>query len=127
MDDKQSFVYDGIGPYKVLRQLNEECAELIQASSKIMRLLEGEKHINNAVAMDNLHEEAADVMNCLDVLLEVGFLCEFLVNTKKEAKLDRWVERVISKQKEDEQNGQRDRNADGSQRVEESSDQLCLW
>lgn len=92
--EKREAAYDGYGPYKILRQLNEECAELIQASSKLMRIMEGEHRINNAVALDNFHEEIGDVFDCIEVLMTKGYVCAGLVESKANDKLDRWVSRL---------------------------------
>lgn len=45
----------------VLDQLQEECAELIQAAAKAKRVMSGDKHVDPRSARDNLIEELADV------------------------------------------------------------------
>lgn len=73
---------------------SEECAELIQAITKVKRY---GFHDNYE---DNLHEEVADVLICIAELVCLGYLDIDKVAKYQEMKINREVERAISKEEE---------------------------
>lgn len=73
---------------------SEECAELIQAISKIKRY--GFRDVHE----ENLHEEVADVLICISELVCLGYLDIDKVKDYQKLKINREIERAI--QKEDE-------------------------
>lgn len=64
----------------------EECAELIQAISKVRRHGLNSDYGNNS---DNLHEECADVLACIAILSHNGLINPAVVNQISRKKLDR--------------------------------------
>ena len=72
----------------------EECAELIQAISKVKRY---GFHDNYE---DNLHEEVADVLICITELVCLGYLDIDKVAKYQKLKISREVERAIQKEEE---------------------------
>lgn len=62
-----------IGKPAVLEQLGEESAELTQAALKYARLLRGENPTpkSEMECLDNLTEEIADTLLCIDVLYDL--------------------------------------------------------
>lgn len=75
---------------KVLVLTMEECAELIQAISKIYR------EVDSADARDNLIEEIADVLNCIEYIKINQQIAEEDIDKWREFK----TERTINKWKE---------------------------
>lgn len=73
---------------------SEECAELIQAISKIKRYGFHDEY------EDNLHEEVADVLICITELVCLGYLDIDKVAKYQELKIDRELERTIQKVEE---------------------------
>ena len=73
---------------------SEECAELIQAISKIKRYGFHDEY------EDNLHEEVADVLICIPELGCLGYLDIDKVAKYQELKIDRELERAIQKEEE---------------------------
>ena len=73
---------------------SEECAELIQAISKIKRYGFHDEY------EDNLHEEVADVLICITELVCLGYLDIDKVAKYQELKIDRELERAIQKVEE---------------------------
>lgn len=71
---------------------SEECAELVQAISKVKRY---GFHDNYE---DNLHEEVADVLICITELVALGYLDIEKVRDYQKLKIDREVERAIQKE-----------------------------
>ena len=89
-------IKDRIGEAAVLEQLAEECAELAQAALKMARIERGENPtpVTMKTAKENLLEEIADVIVCLNVLrVEAMFLDESLLFTVME-KMRRWDVRL---------------------------------
>lgn len=86
---------DHIGFAAMYEQTAEECAELAQACLKMARLRRGENkpHKPASVIIDNLSEEAADVLICLE---ELGLTKEqdSTVSAWFEAKRRRMMERL---------------------------------
>lgn len=73
---------------------SEECAELIQAITKVKRYGFHDDY------EDNLHEEVADVLICIAELVSLGYLDIDKVAKYQEMKINREVERAILKEEE---------------------------
>lgn len=73
---------------------SEECAELIQAISKIKRYGFHDEY------EDNLHEEVADVLICITELVCLGYLDIDKVRDYQKLKINREIERAIQKEEE---------------------------
>jgi NTP pyrophosphatase (non-canonical NTP hydrolase) len=73
---------------------SEECAELIQAISKIKRYGFHDEY------EDNLHEEVADVLICITELVCLGYLDIDKVRDYQKLKINRELERAIQKEEE---------------------------
>lgn len=73
---------------------SEECAELIQAISKVKRYGFHDEY------EDNLHEEVADVLICIAELLCLGYLDVDKVKDYQKLKINREIERAIQKEEE---------------------------
>ena len=80
--------------------LQEECAELIKAASKIKRQLNGDPDVNPD-SMENFIEELADVQLAKDVaikkLLSVDEARRVTAGTFR--KMERWEDRLARRQK----------------------------
>lgn len=73
---------------------SEECAELIQALSKVKRYgLDGDYK-------DNLQEEIADVLICISELLSLGYIDMEKVEEWHKYKVDREIRRAKERRKE---------------------------
>lgn len=72
----------------------EECAELIQAISKVKRYGFHDDY------EDNLHEEVADVLICITELVCLGYLDIDKVADYQKLKINREIERAIQKAEE---------------------------
>lgn len=70
----------------------EECAELIQAITKLKRYGFRDEY------EENLHEEVADVLICISELVCLGYLDIDKVAEYQKMKLNREVERAIQKE-----------------------------
>ena len=73
---------------------SEECAELIQAISKVKRYGFHDKY------EENLHEEVADVLICITELVCLGYLDIDKVADYQKLKINREIERAIQKEEE---------------------------
>lgn len=73
---------------------SEECAELIQAISKVKRYGFHDDY------EDNLHEEVADVLICITELVCLGYLDIDKVADYQKLKINREIERAIQKAEE---------------------------
>ena len=73
---------------------SEECAELIQAITKVKRYGFRDKY------EENLHEELADVLICIAELVCLGYLDIDKVRDYQKLKINREVERAIQKEEE---------------------------
>lgn len=71
---------------------SEECAELIQAITKVKRYGFHDEY------EDNLHEEVADVLICITKLVCLGYLDIDKVRDYQKLKINREVERAIQKE-----------------------------
>lgn len=77
-----------------LRQLQEECAELIVAVNHYLRTLTDKQFTDNSAAFINLIEETADVEIMLAQLPCMFMLFEKAVEEVKQKKLKRLAERI---------------------------------
>lgn len=73
---------------------SEECAELIQAITKLKRYGFHDEY------EDNLHEEVADVLICIAELVCLGYLDIDKVRDYQKLKINREIERAIQKEEE---------------------------
>lgn len=73
---------------------SEECAELIQAITKVKRYGFHDEY------EDNLHEEVADVLICITELVCLGYLDIDKVAKYQEMKIEREFERALQKEEE---------------------------
>ena len=73
---------------------SEECAELIQAITKVKRYGFRDEY------EDNLHEEVADVLICISELVCLGYLDIDKVADYQKLKINRELERAIQKEEE---------------------------
>lgn len=73
---------------------SEECAELVQAISKVKRYGFHDEY------EDNLHEEVADVLICITELVCLGYLDVDKVAKHQKVKINREIERAIQKVEE---------------------------
>lgn len=77
-----------------MNQLSEECAELIQAVTKINRLNNyGEYLDRRKELLENLYEEMGDVEICIGILKNL-YHCEEEVYASKMSKVKRQKERM---------------------------------
>ena len=93
-------IADHYGLSKQQRQLSEECAELIQASSKYMRYKEVSdaqdriwKYIQNVV------EEIADVEIMLEQIKYLMHISDECIQDIKKRKIERQLERIEQEEK----------------------------
>lgn len=73
--------------------LQEECAEVIQAASKIYRFGLDNQHKSGATQRANLEMEIGDMLALVDILVEQGIVDLNNVNTakaNKKEKLKKW-------------------------------------
>lgn len=70
---------------------SEECAELIQAITKVKR------YGFNGLYQSNLHEEVADVLICIAELVSLGYLDIDEVIDWQKFKINREVDRALKK------------------------------
>lgn len=73
---------------------SEECAELIQAITKVKRYGFHDEY------EENLHEEVADVLICIAELVCLGYLDIDKVKDYQKLKINREIERAIQKEEE---------------------------
>lgn len=93
MNEMTTFITNALSKDEVLAQLAEESAELAQAALKYRRLICAKNPTGTTLssAVDNLIEETADVLNCLEVL---GLAKLEDVSRIKYEKRKRWVKRL---------------------------------
>lgn len=94
--NKEKTVVDIVGLPASLEQLAEECNELGKASLKMARKLRGENPtpLTKEEIMENLNEEMADVMLCINNLVEAGFISNESIESVMLQKEKRWYERL---------------------------------
>jgi NTP pyrophosphatase (non-canonical NTP hydrolase) len=89
----------------LLAQAAEECSELAQACLKLIRVYDkvNPTTVSEEDAINNLAEEAADVLLCVSVLVESGLISPEAIESYQIAKYERWLKRLENK--ENEENG----------------------
>lgn len=97
MDIKSvDLIREKLSQEELLCQLAEECAELGKAALKLRRAYDGTNPtpIKNAEAYNNLLEEIADVILCLEVLNLHAPAAMFEVEKTMNMKVKRWALRL---------------------------------
>lgn len=89
-------IIDKIGIPALLEQTAEECTELAQACLKLARKIRGNNPTPKDVPelIENLEEEGADVVICIESLADDGIIDIDNVNDISEAKEKRWMKRI---------------------------------
>lgn len=89
-------VVEEIGMAATLEQCAEECVELAHACLKMARILRGENPtpVNEETAIKRINEESADVMVCINAIVESGLLSYEAIDSEVMIKTDRWVNRI---------------------------------
>lgn len=89
-------IIDKIGIPALLEQTAEECAELAQASLKLARKMRGNNPTPKDVPelIENLEEEVADVVICIESLAGDGIIDNDNVFDISKAKEKRWMKRI---------------------------------
>ena len=94
-------VVDKIGTENLLIQVAEECSELSKAALKLHRVATGTTPVSLEDAKENLIEEMADVLVCMEAMkYELGqFIPDLNTELVKTAehKTDRWHNRVFGR------------------------------
>ena len=96
------FVRDRVPIEEVLAQLAEEAAELGKAALKLRRAIDGTNPtpVTIVQASENLTEEIADVLLCLEVI-EFDLDDIEALRLAMNAKLQRWVNRLLEVEMEE--------------------------
>lgn len=89
-------ILDHVGEPAVLEQTAEECAELAHACLKMSRNLRGENPtpVADVWIKASVQEELADLMNCVDILLNIPWMNAKRVQDIQIEKIKRWGERI---------------------------------
>lgn len=89
-------ILDQIGEAAALEQTAEECAELAHACLKMARKFRAENPTPAAedVISEQIHEELADLMTCVDVLINIPWISTKKVQEIQIRKARRWGERI---------------------------------
>lgn len=99
-DSTIATLIDEIGSAAMLEQLSEEAAELSVAAAKVARFLRGENKVYKpkVVLLDNLHEEMADVVICMQAVSKLeGIYDEYLYQYHEDKKMERMHNRLQGK------------------------------
>lgn len=101
MHDPIEFIREQLSMEELLTQLAEECAELSKAALKLRRVYNGDNPtpVRRPEAYDNVIEEIADVMLCIDVLGMNDFDHFKKITKIMESKTMRWKQRLQEKEK----------------------------
>lgn len=85
------------GEAAVLEQTAEECMELAHACLKMSRKFRAENPTPAAedVISEQIHEELADLMTCVDVMINIPWISTKKVQEIQIRKARRWEERVL--------------------------------
>lgn len=99
-ENKPMDVIGRIGTPAALEQLAEECAELGHAALKLARKLRGENPTPKTYddCMKDFNEEVADVMVCLESLVNSGFISNESIESVIVLKERRWEDRLDGKE-----------------------------
>ena len=106
-DSKIKRIRELLPKEEILIQCAEECSELAKACHKLRRVYDrtNPTPITESVAISNLIEEFADVVNCFDCL--AFFESEYVMNTIKEIidqKRERWIGRIEEERAKEKKN-----------------------
>lgn len=93
--EKLSEICNVLGTEEIIGQLTEECGELVQAAQKLRRAIKGTTPVKKDDALVRLAEECADVLLCVDCLIELGLVDMTGVQFIGRYKMDRWHRRVV--------------------------------
>lgn len=90
-------ILDQIGEAAALEQTAEECAELAHACMKMARKFRAENPTPAAEEeiCESIHEELADLMTCVDVLINIPWINTEKVQEIQIRKARRWEERIL--------------------------------
>lgn len=93
----QKEILEHVGEPAVLEQTAEECAELAHACLKMARKLRAESPTPAAEAeiCESIHEELADLMTCVDVMINIPWINTEKVQEIQIRKARRWEERIL--------------------------------
>ena len=85
-----------IGTPALLEQCAEECSEFAKACLKLARKQRGENPTPALMAdlWEDINEEAGDVENCIEALLNSSILSRSEINFNKRIKMQRWIDRI---------------------------------
>lgn len=92
---QQAVLSERLGQAELLSQLTEECGELIQAAQKMRRVLAGTTPVLRDKALQDLTEEASDVVLILDMLAGLKLLDRVGVRFIGRYKTERWYNRIV--------------------------------
>lgn len=95
---KKKAIMDELGRKEILNQLTEECCELGQAAQKVRRAIKGTTPVTFADASAKLEEETADVLNCLEILIDWGMIDLEHVAKIQRRKVKRWFVRTFGRE-----------------------------
>lgn len=100
MESSSMDIIGRIGTPAALEQLAEECCELGQAALKMARKLRGENPTPKTYddCMKDFNEEVADVMVCLESLVDSGFISNESIESVMVLKGRRWQDRLDGKE-----------------------------
>lgn len=89
-------ILDQIGEAAALEQTAEECAELAHACLKMARKFRAENPTPAAedVISEQIHEELADLMTCVDIMINFPWINPKKVQDIQNRKTRRWGERL---------------------------------
>lgn len=99
MNEAKKKVRALVGDAEILAQLAEECAELGQAALKLRRTMTPTNPTPTTTeqAENDLIEELADVLLCLDILGIRTVVPEPYISDIQDAKIERWARRLAEK------------------------------
>lgn len=95
-------ILDQIGEAAALEQTAEECAELAQACLKMARKIRAENPTPQSEQLISyqIHEELADLMNCVDMIIVMPWINTRTIRDVQLQKMDRWKARLGSHEHE---------------------------
>lgn len=90
-------ILEQTGEAAVLEQTAEECTELAHACLKMSRKFRAENPTPAAEEeiCERIHEELADLMTCVDVLINIPWINTEKVQEIQIRKARRWEERIL--------------------------------
>lgn len=93
-------IHEKIGVPAVLEQCAEECTELAQICLKMARKMRGENPtpMNYQDILVKLNEEMADVMVCMQALVDAEVISYEAIDSVMVQKEERWEKRVNEKE-----------------------------